>query len=85
MHRATLSKVIAEIDKGRRQGNLSSGENACSYSTKSALTVTCAAEFMNKVPSFLSPRHPSLFEIRHRLFASALGVIGWCRKRKQIA
>ena len=24
MHQATLSKVIAEIDKGRRQGNLSS-------------------------------------------------------------
>ena len=39
MQRATLSKVITEIDKGR-QGNLSSAIRVF-VSIKSALTVTC--------------------------------------------
>ena len=60
--RATLSKVLSEIDKGRQQGATYLQRYGCSYSTKSALAGSCATE-LNKIPSFLTATSRSLTSV----------------------
>ena len=67
---ATLSKVIAEIDKGRRQGNnLSSAIRLFVFDKVRARGGQCSR--VDEILSFLNPCPPSLFEIRHRFLGAS--------------